>query len=189
MNQQQFLQECGKSYPDAMAALGFFRQLVQQRFKAVVQAHITELAEVLGIPRQDLKLLAYANPDKPAMAVSEEVCLGCQAKRSENLDLYFCLYWNREPDEDSAPLGVVISVWIKDRNKREALAAKLDQFADIPPFDGEPWFYGDESDDIEFYMSVKEDDLPRADDKLKELCDYTIKFLKSLKGIAHYFQV
>jgi hypothetical protein len=189
MNQQQFLLECGKSYPDAMAALAYFRQLVQQRCKPVVDQRLQEIGEILGVPRQDLKLLEHANPDKPAAAVPDQVELGWKAKRAENLYLYFYLYWLREPEEDSAPLGVAITIWIKDGNKRDALAAKLDQLSDDSSFDGEPWTYSFYSDIIEFWMDLKEDELPQVGDKLDQLFGYTVRFLKALKGIANYFRV
>jgi hypothetical protein len=189
MNQQQFLQECGKSYPEAMAALGFFRQSVLQSCKTVIHKRISDLGEVLCISDQDLKLLEHARPDKPMSAVPDQVELGWKAKRSEDLYLYFYLCWLREPDEGYAPIGVAIAIYIKDRNKRENLAAKLDQLSEHPPFDGEPWLYSSDSDVIEFWMEVKEDELPQVGDKLDQLFVYTTEFLKALKGIGKHFRV
>ncbi|MCX6624328.1 MAG: hypothetical protein NTY38_25350 [Acidobacteria bacterium] len=185
MNEQQFLLECGKSYPDAMAALGYFRQLVQRQCEAVVRKRTQELCEVLGISSQDLKLQEHASPDKLSPAVQDVVELGWKARRAENLWLRFYLYWQREPDEGSEPLGVGICVWIRDRNKLKALGAKLDQHVEDPRFGVEPWDY---VSDMFFSLDMKEAELPQVDEKLDELFGYTIRFLKSLDGIASYFQ-
>jgi hypothetical protein len=188
MNQQQFLQECGKSYPEALAALGYFRQLVLQRCNTVVQKRIQELGEVLGVPHQELKLLEYARPDRIVSDVPDEVILGWRAKRLENFHLYFYLSW-RQPDEDYAPIGIVIGIWIKDRNKQEGLGAKLDRLSEDPAFASEPWLYYSYPNFSEFWMNVKEDELQQVDEKLDQLFGYTIGCLKSLTGIANYFQV
>jgi len=184
MNQQQFIRECGKSYPEAMAALGYFRQLVQQQCDPVVQKRIKELGKVIGVPHEDLRVTEYTNPDRPGPTIAEQVSLGLLARRSENLYLYFYLYWFREPDEYWTPLGVAIDIWIKDQSKRKALDAKINQRIYAPAFQSEPWEYVD----LEFWLAVKDSELPRAGDKLDELFGYTIGFLKSIKGIASYFR-
>lgn len=188
MNQQEFLQECGESYPEAMAALGFYRQLVQRDCETVSKKRIQELCDVLGVSLQDLKWLEYAKPDKPSFVIPDEVALGCLAKRSENLYLYFCLSWPSEPDEDCTPVGIVIDIWIKDRKKRESLTAKQDQLVEDPAFADEPWLYESGADCINFWMDLNEGELPQIDEKLDQLFTYTINFLKSLKGIATYFR-
>jgi hypothetical protein len=116
MDQEQFLSECGKSYPEAFAALAYFRQSIQQRCKPVVQKRIQEFANVLGIPVKELRVIGYAEPDKLGAAVSDVIYLGVQAKPSEELYLYFCLRWNRKPDV--TPLRLVISIWPNNAQKR-----------------------------------------------------------------------
>jgi hypothetical protein len=37
-------------------------------------------------------------------------------------------------------------------------------------------------------MNVKEDELPKVDDKLNELLVYTIKFFRSMNRIGNYFR-
>jgi hypothetical protein len=187
MNQQQFLRECGKSYPEAVAALGYFRQLVRQQCERVVQKRIKDLGKVIGVSPQDLKITEYSDPDWLDSAVADQVSLGLQARRSESLYLYFYLYWLHEPEEGSAPLGVAIDIWI-NRSKREALDRKLDQHCEAPAFKGEPWNYSAVGNILEFWLDIKESDLPRFGDKLDALCGYTIRFLKSVKGIASYFR-
>jgi hypothetical protein len=103
MNQEQFLRECGKSYPEAMAALAYFRRSVQQQCIPVVQKYLKEFAEVLGVAHKDLKLTEYADPDRPTPAFSGVFSLGWQAKRSDDLYLYFFLCWVGKPDENAAP--------------------------------------------------------------------------------------
>ena len=93
MNQEQFLSECGESYPEAMAALGYFRQLVQQRCKAVVAKRLKELSDLLGVAHRSLKLIKYADPDRPISTPSEYLNVGWQAKRAEDLYFYFYLSW------------------------------------------------------------------------------------------------
>lgn len=183
MNQDQFLRECGKSYPEAMAALGYFRTSILQQCKPVVQKRIREFAEILGVSAQDLKLTEYIEPDRPLPTVPDKISLGWQAKRSEDLYLYFYLCWTRETVEDSDPLSIVIAIWIKDRKKREELAAKLAQLKEGSPFRDEPWLVTDRR----FRMHMQEGEIPQVGDKLDALLAYTFIFLKSLKGIEDYF--
>ena len=92
MNQKEFISQCAKTYPEVMAALAYFRQSIQQECKPVIQKRINEFAGVLGVPHEDLKLSEYAWPDKPALAHNDEFELGWQAKRADNLYLYFYMY-------------------------------------------------------------------------------------------------
>jgi hypothetical protein len=184
VSQEEFLRECGKSYPEAMSALAYFRQAIQQQCKAVVQQRIDGFAEILGVSPWNLKLTEYAEPDNPKLTAWDETNLGWQAKRSDDLYLYFYLCWTRQPDKDVAPLSVRISIWIKDREKREGLAALLDRHSDDPAFKDQPWYV----DERHFWMSIQEHEIPRVADKLDALCDYTIRFLKPLEGIENYFR-
>jgi len=183
MNQEQFLSECGKSYPEAMVALGYFRQLVQQQCKPVVEKRLKELSEVLNVSRQSLsRPIEYAEPDRPVSTPSEYLNVGWQAKRADNLYLYFYLSWVRKPEDDSGPMGVAITIWVKDNGKREALAAELLRHREDVAFKDEPWeskLHG-----REFWLTMKEDDLPQLAEKLNALAEYTIRFLKSIKGIV-----
>lgn len=190
MEQQQFLRECGRSYPYVMAAVAYFRQLVQKQYKEVVQRRIEEFAEVIGLSRKDLKLTEYLYPAKPTPISSEPIYLGLQAKRQEDLYLYFYSYWSPEPEEDSAPQGVGIDIWIKNASKRKELVAKFDQHSEDTAFRNEPWKCG-QLPNVESYsvwMEMKDGDFPQFDEKLDKLFDYTIKFLKSVKGIENYFK-
>jgi hypothetical protein len=184
MNQKQFLSECGKSYPEVIAAMAYFRQSIQQQCKPVVQKRIPEFAEVLGIPVKALKIMEYAQPDKLGAAVSDEICLGLQAKRSDDLFLYFYLNWSRKPDEYWSPLSIVISIWLKDGQKREKLAAELERHGEDAAFKDAPWMLGDRH----FWLNMKEGEIPQVGDKLDALFGHTIGFLKSLKGIKDYFR-
>jgi hypothetical protein len=109
-----------------MAALGHFRQLVQEQCKPVVQNGIIELGKVLGVSPDDLKQTQYADPEKLVPTTGGETNLGWQAKRSENLYIHFLVCWDSEPKAE-VPLSVGIDLWIKDRKKRDGLQAKLDQ--------------------------------------------------------------
>jgi len=181
-DQEQFLLECGKSYPEAMVALGYFRQLVQQQCKPVVEKRLKELCEVLNVSRQSLsRPFAYAEPDRPVSTPSEYLSVGWQAKRAENLYLQFYLSWVPKPEDDSGPLGVAITIWVKDNGKREALAAELLRHREDVAFKDEPW--ETRLNGREFWLTMKEDDLPQLADKLNALAEYTIRFLKSIKGI------
>jgi hypothetical protein len=175
MNQEQFLFECGKSYPEAMVALGYFRQLVQQQCKPVVEKRLEELSEVLNVSRQSLRLIEYAEPDRLLSTPSEYLSVGWQAKRAENLYLYFYLSWVRKPEDDSGPLGVAITIWVRDNGKREALAAELHRHREDVAFKDEPWVLKGRT----FWLTMKEGDLPQLADKLNALAEYTIRFLKS----------
>jgi hypothetical protein len=185
MNQEQFLCECGKSYPEAMAALGHFRQLIQQRCKAVVEKRLKELGDVLGVSHRSLRLIKYADPDRPVSTPSEYLNVGWQAKRAEDLIFYFYLSWVPKPEDDSEPLGVGISLWVKDDGKRQALANELDRHSEDVAFKDEPWYLGGR----DFSLEMKEGEIPQVADKLNALADYAIRFLKSLKGIENYFRV
>src|SRR5262249_35754051 len=136
---------------------------------------------------QGLKLTEYADPDRLVPTNADPICLGLQARRSENLYFYFYLYWLREPESNSAPLGVVIDIWI-NHTKQEELAAKLDQHCEDTPFASELWEYCRDGDTLDFSLAIKESELPRVGDKLDTLFGYTIRFLKSVKGIASYFR-
>ena len=184
-DQEQFLLECGKSYPEAMVALGYFRQLVHKQCKPVVEKRLKELSEVLNVSHQSLKLIEYVYPDGPVSTPSEYLDVGWQAKRADNLYLYFYLSWVPKPEDDSGPLGVAITIWVKDKGKREALAAELYRHREDVAFKDEPW----EStlNGREFWLPMKEDDLPQMADKLNALAEYTIRFLKSIKGVEKYF--
>lgn len=184
MNQEQFFDECGRSYPEAMAALGYFRELVQQRCKTAVEKHLKELSDALGVSHQSLRLMAYAEPDRPTASASEFLNVGWQAKRAENLYLYFYLSWVPKPEDDSGPLGVGITIWVKDAEKRNALAKELDQHSEDAAFKGEPWYLGGRS----FWLAIEEGELPQVALKLDALAGYAIRFLKSLKGIEDYFR-
>ena len=138
-DQEQFLPECGKSYPEAMVALGYFRQLVQRQCKPVVEKRLKELSEVLNVSHQSLRLIPYAEPDKLVSTLSEYFSVGWQAKRAENLYLQFYLSWVRKPEDDSGPLGVAITIWVSDNRKCEALAAELDRHDEDVAFKDEPW--------------------------------------------------
>ncbi len=181
-DQEQFLLECGKSYPEAMVALGYFRQLVQQQCKPVVEKRLKELSEVLNVSHQSLKLIKYAEPDQLASTLSEYFSVGWQAKRAENLYLQFYLSWVRKPEDDSGPLGVAITIWVSDNRKCEALAAELYRHREDVAFKDEPW----ESNlsGRKFWLTIKEGDLPQMADKLNALAEHTIRFLKSIKGIV-----
>jgi|SRR5579863_919296 len=156
MNQEQFLCECGKSYPEAMAALGYFRQLVQKQCKAVVEKRLKELSDVLSVSHKSLKLIEYAEPDRPVSTPSEHLNVGWQAKRADNLYLYFYLYWVPTPEDASEPLGVGITFWVKDGRKREALATELDRHSEDVAFEDEPWIL----DGRNFSLAMKEGELP-----------------------------
>jgi hypothetical protein len=183
MNQEQFLSECGKSYPEAMVALGYFRQLVQQQCKPVVEKRLKELSEVLNVSHQSLsRPYEYAEPDRPVSTPSEYLNVGWQAKRADNLYLYFYLSWVRKPEDDSGPMGVAITIWVKDNGKREALAAELLRHCEDVAFKDEPW--ESKLNGREFWLTMKEDDLPQLAEKLNALAEYTIRFLKSIKGIV-----
>ena len=179
MNQEQFLFECGKSYPEAMVALGYFRQLVQRQCKPVAKKHLKELSEVLNVS-QSLRLIPYAEPDKLVSTLPEYFNVGWQAKRAENLYLQFYLSWVRKPEDDSGPLGVAINIWVSDNRKCEALAAELDRDDEDVAFKDEPWALKGRT----FWLTMKEGDLPQLADKLNALAEYTIRFLKSIKGIV-----
>ena len=179
-DQEQFLLECGKSYPEAMVALGYFRQLVQQQCKPVVEERLKELSESLNVSRQSLKLIEYAEPDRPVSTLSEYLSVGWQAKRAENLYLQFYLCWVPKPEDDLGPLRVGISIWVKDNRKREALAAELERHDGDVAFKDEPWVLKGRT----FWLTMKEGDLPQLADKLNALAEYTIRFLKSIKGIV-----
>jgi len=172
-----------------MAALAYFRQLAQSKCKAVVQGRIEEFAEVLGVSHKDLKLTEYAYPAKPTPNSSEPIYLGYQAKRLENLYLYLYSYWPTKPGDDSAPQGVGIDLWIKGSKRRE-LATKLDQHSEDPALKNEPWKCGQQAgfESYSLWMEMKDGDFPQFDEKLDKLFDYTIKFLKSVKGIENFFK-
>jgi hypothetical protein len=178
MSEEQFLRECGKSYPEAMAALAHFRQVVLKQCEPVVRDGIRELGKVLGVPADSLKLTKYADPEKLVPNNETQYELGWIAKRSENLEICFYVYWYSEQ------LGVAIHFWIKDSGKQEGLKAKLSQHIDDPKVQNEPW----NIDDTEFYLEMKEGDLPRVADKLRILLDYTIKYLRSLGPIKPDFR-
>jgi len=182
MNQELFLSECGKSYPEAMVALGYFRQLVRQRCKPVVEKRLKELSDVLNVSRQSLKLIPYAEPDQLVSTLLEYFNVGWQAKRAENLYLQFYLSWVRKPEDDSGPLGVAITIWVSDNRKCEELAAELLRHREDVAFKDEPW--ESKLNGRKFWLTIKEDDLPQLADKLNALAEYTIRFLKSIKGIV-----
>lgn len=182
MNQEQFLRECGKTYPEAIAAIAYFRESVQQKCRPVIDKRISELAKVLGVAGADLKLIRYAAPDSPTSVIRSPLNLGWQAKRSDNLSLYFYLCWDREPDDYSAPLAVAISIWVKDGKKQKALVAEMDQQAENAAFKNQPWLIGEGA----LWMNLKEGDIPHVGDNLNRLLEYTVKFLKSVKGITKY---
>jgi hypothetical protein len=181
--QEQFLLECGKSYPEAMVALGYFRQLVQRQCKPVVEKRLKEVCEVLNVSRQSLSRpypSEYVDPDRPVSTPSEYLSVGWQAKRADNLYLYFYLSWVRKPEDDSGPLGVAITIWVSDKGKREALAAELHRYREDVAFKDEPWVLKGRT----FWLTMKEGDLPQLADKLNALAEYTIRFLESIKGIV-----
>lgn len=184
MDQAQFLRECGKSYPEAMAALAHFRELVQQECKTIVARRIEEFCRTLSVSRRDLRILAYAEPDLPVAVLPDNLYLGCQAKRSENLYLTFYLYWDLKPEEDSASVGVGISIWIADAKKRRDLAAELMRHGDDAAFRDDDFVV----EGHEFWTGMREAEIPQLGDKLDALCGYTIKFLSSLWGIEKYFR-
>jgi hypothetical protein len=62
MNEQQFLRECGKPYPEAIAAMAHFRQLVQQQFDPVARKRTKELGKILSVSYDDLIWKEYAYP-------------------------------------------------------------------------------------------------------------------------------
>ena len=179
-DQEQFLVECGKSYPEAMVALGYFRQLVQEQCKLVVEKRLKEFCEALNVSRESLsEPSTYSEPYELVSAPREYFSVGCRAKRSENLYLEFYLSWVPKPEDDLGPLGVGISIWVSDKGKREALAAELDQRDENVAFKDEPWVLKGRT----FWLTMKEGDLPQLADKLNALSEYTIGFLKSIKGI------
>jgi hypothetical protein len=184
MNQQLFLSECGKSYPEVIAALAYFRQSIYQQCKPVVQKRIKEFAKALGVPHEKLKLSEYAWPDSYVPTDLTEMGLGWKARRSQDLCLFFYLCWDLNP-ESSVPLSVVISFWIKDSMKLEKLEGELDQHRNDAGFKDEPWkLYGGR----QFWMALQESEIPQVGDKLDVLFGHTIRFLKSLEGIKDYFR-
>jgi hypothetical protein len=93
MEQQKFLSECAKSYPEVMAAVAYFRQAVQKQCKDVVHTRIKELCKVLHVSDQDLKLNEYAKPDRPVPACLDDYhWIGWKATPSDNLDIYSLIY-------------------------------------------------------------------------------------------------
>jgi hypothetical protein len=188
MNQQDFLQECGKSYLQVLDALGYFREVVHEKCDRVVDKHIAVLAGVLGVDVDVLKRLPYADPDKPSSAGIESASLGCKAKRQEDLCFWFYINWNREVDQGESPLNVEIDIWLKDRTKAKSLAARLDNLCDDPHFADEPWcFEFDGTDCLCFYIVLEENEFPHFDQKLNQLLVFAVPFLKSLEGIQKYF--
>jgi hypothetical protein len=183
MNQEQFLHECSKTYPEAMAALGYFRQLIQEQCKTVVEKRLGEFAKAIGIA-QDLKLVEYAAPDRPVPNALNATDLGWQARPSDELYLYFYLRWTRPPDDDSARMSVVIAIWLKDRGKRELLARDMNRHSEDIALKDEHCRQANRH----FSADLQEDETPQVGERLNTLLDYTIKFLKSLPDIEGHFQ-
>jgi len=181
VNQQDFMRECGKSYLDVLAALGYFRTGVQERCDHVVDKHIPALAGVLGVKADDLKWSPY---DKP---VVESASLGWQAKRQEDLYLYFTVAWDSEPDDGELPLNVCVDFWLKDKMKASELAARLDDLCDQPPFADQPWKFAADGRLLSFWIGLEESEFLRFDEKLDQLLAFIIPFLKSVKNIQRYF--
>jgi hypothetical protein len=169
MNQQDFLLECGKSYLDVLAALGYFRAVVQERCDHVVRKHSPVLAEVLGVKAGDLKWSQYSAPDKPSSAAVESASLGWRAKRQENLYLYFTVCWVSEPDEGELPINVQVDLWFKDRKKASDLAARLDDLCDQPPFADQTWEFGSDGQTLIFWIGLEETEFSLFDEKLDQL--------------------
>jgi hypothetical protein len=190
MEQQQFLRECGKSYPEVWAALAYFRQLVQRQCETVVQKRIKEFCNVLAVSDKHLELKEYAYPDSPVPARLDHLkCLGWTARPSDNLHIYSYMYWDPKPEEGSTPLGVGIEIWIKNGSKRKQLAAQLDQHCENPAFRNDKrWYCGQNGQSYAFWMEMTESDLPQFEQKLDQNFDRIIGFLKSVKGIASYFK-
>jgi hypothetical protein len=187
MNQQDFLLECGRSYLDVLAAMGYFRAVVQERCGRVVGKHKAVLAGVLGVKVDDLKWSPYAKPDKPSSAAVESAWLGWQAKRKEDLYLHFYVGWDSEPDEDELPLNVEVDLWLKDRKKASDLAARLDDRCDQPPFAEQPWKFGSDGQTLSFWLGLEENEFSRFGEKLDQLLVFIIPFLRSVKNIQGYF--
>jgi hypothetical protein len=59
---------------------------------------------------------------------------GLPAVNQNALRLEVRFVWLPEPDDDSGPLGVGVSFWVKDGGKRKALAAELDRHGEDVAF-------------------------------------------------------
>jgi hypothetical protein len=189
MNQQDFLQECGRSYLDVLAALGYFREVLHEGCGRVVEKHIAPLAGVLGVPVQDLRRSPYADPDKPSSAGIESASLGWKARRQEDLYLYFYVRWDREVEQGESPLNAQMDMWLKDREKARSLAARLDDLCDDPTFADQPWNYAfDGATVLSFWIGLQESEFSRFEEKLDQLLGFVIPFLKSVEGIQEYFE-
>jgi len=187
MNQQDFLQECSKSHLEVLAALGYFRGVVQERCDHVVDKHIAVLAGILGVKVDDLKWSPYADPDKPSPVGVENASLGWKAKRQEDLYLYFTVNWDSGADQGESPLNVLVDFWLKDKEKATSLAARLDDLCNDPAFADQPWEFGSDSHTLSFWMDFDQSEFLRFDEKLDQLLAFVIPFLKSVKGIQKYF--
>ena len=187
MNQQDFLRECSKSHLDVLAALGYFREVVQERCDLVVDQHIKVLAGILGVNVDDLRWSPYAAPDKPSSAGIDRASLGWKAKRREDLYLYFTVNWDSGADPDEPPLNVLVDFWLKDKEKASALAARLDDRCNDPAFADQPWEFVSDSHTLSFWIGFGENEFLHFDGKLDQLFAFIIPFLKSVNGIQKYF--
>jgi hypothetical protein len=190
MSQQDFLQECGGSYLDVLAAMGYFREVVWKHCQLVAEKHLPILAELLRVPVGDLKRSRHNVPDNPSSGAISFAELGWKAKRQENLYLYFYIGWNREfdrNDEADSPMKVEFLVWLKDEEKSKSLAAKLDDLDQEPLFDGQPWWH--ETGSLHFWLNLRNDELPSFAEKLDQLLGFVIPYLTRVNGIEEYLML
>lgn len=141
---------------------------------------------MLGLKDADLKGLPHADPDKPSSVGVDHAELGWKVRRPDDLCLSFYVAWDREADEGQSPLNAMICLWLKERDRADSLASCLNALAEVPPFPEQPWEYQFGGSNMFFWLALAESEFTRFGERLDELVDFMIPFLRAAKGIKHY---
>jgi hypothetical protein len=191
MNQQEqeFINECGRSYPDVLAAVAYFRNMIQERCTIAANRRLGELTGVLGLTqKEELVLKSYEDKGSPASAKGR-VEVGCQALSQDNPNFYFFVEWDRSVETGARRVSLNAQIRLKDREKANSLVSTLDNLIEQPAFSDEPWEYAPDSPSLMFWLYLEQNELSLLDERLDELLVSVISFLRQVQGIEEYFAV
>jgi hypothetical protein len=111
----ELLVEGSKSYPQALAALREFRELVWTTVRTAVRNDLNLIAKSLGIEIAASEIATRARPDELGSTEidGENANLGVVIRREkkEGWNLYYTLCWSVE--EEDAPFYFAASIWFK----------------------------------------------------------------------------
>ena len=174
-----FLEEGGKSYPDALQAIIEFRRQVQGRCRAAVEKHLKDHAESMGITLKRNMITTYGEPDwlSTTRYDGKYASVGVQIiLKNNDCTLYYCLVWERD---DESRLGALVQLYFKNQSDGQRV------WDAIKPISGEEW-ESDEPRSVLIYRDVTPSGICDLEKKMEENLEDWNRVWKQVGGLPKF---